>query len=45
MLTAMLTVANMGGASHDIWEVNTDFEYHEEQRLPGTPAVPAGSGA
>ena len=45
MLTAMLTVANMGGASHDIWEVNTDFEYHEEQRLPGTPAVPVGSGA
>ena len=36
MLTAMMAVWNMQGASHDIWEVNTDFEYHEEQRLePG----------
>ena len=33
MLTAMMAVWNMQGASHDIWEVNTDFEYHEEQRL------------
>jgi hypothetical protein len=24
---------DMAGASHDVWEVNTDFEYHEEQRL------------
>jgi hypothetical protein len=44
MLTAMFAVQNMKGASHDIWEVNTDFEYHEEQKLEpkevGT--VPAG---
>jgi len=40
MLTAMLAVANMRGASHDIWSVNTDFEYHEEQRLD----KPAGPG-
>jgi protoporphyrinogen oxidase len=33
MFTAMMTVANMTGASHDVWAVNTDFEYHEEQRL------------
>jgi protoporphyrinogen oxidase len=44
MLTAMLAIENMRGASHDIWEVNTDFEYHEEQKIhekdPGP--VPAG---
>jgi protoporphyrinogen oxidase len=33
MLTAMMTVWNMQGAAHDVWEVNTDFEYHEEQRI------------
>jgi protoporphyrinogen oxidase len=33
MLTAMMAVWNMHGASHDIWSVNTDFEYHEEQHL------------
>jgi protoporphyrinogen oxidase len=33
MLTAMMAVWNMQGAAHDIWAVNTDFEYHEEQRL------------
>ena len=39
MVTAMLTVANLAdGASHDVWAVNTDFEYLEEQRL--TPPVP-----
>ncbi|HEX2190632.1 MAG TPA: NAD(P)/FAD-dependent oxidoreductase [Longimicrobiaceae bacterium] len=34
MLTAMMTVWNMQGASHDVWEVNTDFDYHEEIRAP-----------
>jgi hypothetical protein len=33
MLAAMMAVANMQGASHDVWEVNTDFDYHEEQQL------------
>jgi hypothetical protein len=33
MLTAMMSVANMRGASHDVWSVNTDFEYHEEQKI------------
>jgi protoporphyrinogen oxidase len=29
MFTAMLTVENILGASHDIWEVNVEEEYHE----------------
>jgi protoporphyrinogen oxidase len=33
MLTAMMAVWNMQGADHDVWAVNTDFEYHEEQRV------------
>jgi protoporphyrinogen oxidase len=33
MLTAMMAVWNMQGASHDIWRVNTDYEYHEGQRI------------
>ncbi len=33
MLTSMLSVDNMYGANNDTWAVNTDFEYHEEQRL------------
>ena len=44
MLTAMMAVWNMQGASHDIWEVNTDFEYHEEQRLE-TPNHPSAEAA
>jgi len=30
MYTAMLTVENLFGASHDIWDVNVEEEYHEE---------------
>jgi protoporphyrinogen oxidase len=33
MLTAMMAIANMRGAAHDVWAVNTDFEYHEEQKI------------
>jgi protoporphyrinogen oxidase len=33
MLTAMMAVANMRGARHNVWDVNTDYEYHEEIRL------------
>ena len=29
MYTAMLTVENMYGATHDIWSVNVEEEYHE----------------
>jgi hypothetical protein len=38
MYTAMLAVANLEGATHDLWAVNSDLEYHEEQRL--TSEVP-----
>jgi protoporphyrinogen oxidase len=38
MFTAMMTVDNMLGASHDVWAVNTDFDYHEEQKVGETPA-------
>lgn len=30
MLTAMLTVKNIMGANYDVWNVNTEQEYHEE---------------
>ncbi|MGH9273283.1 MAG: NAD(P)/FAD-dependent oxidoreductase [Acidimicrobiales bacterium] len=35
MFTAMLTVENLYGASHDIWEVNVEEEYHEESASSG----------
>jgi protoporphyrinogen oxidase len=44
MLAAMLSVANMQGASYDPWDTNTDFEYHEEQRLD-TATPPSSEGA
>ena len=31
MYTAMLTVENIHGAHHDIWSVNVEEEYHEEE--------------
>ena len=33
MYTAMLTLENLHGAGHDVWSVNTDSDYHEEQRI------------
>ncbi|MBA3342523.1 MAG: NAD(P)/FAD-dependent oxidoreductase [Gemmatimonadaceae bacterium] len=39
MYTAMLAVENMNGANHDLWEVNTDLEYHEEQRVEAPAAA------
>ncbi|HZT67424.1 MAG TPA: NAD(P)/FAD-dependent oxidoreductase [Acidimicrobiales bacterium] len=36
MYTAMLTVENILGASHDIWSVNVESEYHEEKAAPAT---------
>jgi protoporphyrinogen oxidase len=42
MFTAMLTVANLFGARHDIWEVNVEEEYHEE--ATGTPGGTTGTG-
>jgi len=42
MFTAMLTVDNLYGASHDIWEVNVEDEYHEEASTP--TSAPRGTG-
>jgi hypothetical protein len=46
MYTAMLAVENMLGAEHDIWSVNTDLDYHEEQRVGDSQETetPAGGG-
>jgi protoporphyrinogen oxidase len=38
MYTAMLTLANLNGATNDLWAVNDDLDYHEEQRIT-TPLV------
>jgi protoporphyrinogen oxidase len=47
MYTAILTLENMlGTARHDVWAVNTDFEYHEEQRVdPNEKAETGGRTA
>ena len=29
ILTALLAVENIEGATHDLWAVNTDSDYHE----------------
>jgi protoporphyrinogen oxidase len=34
MYTAMLTVENILGASHDIWQVNVEAAYHEKADAP-----------
>jgi protoporphyrinogen oxidase len=39
MYTAMLAVANLEGAAHDLWAVNSDFDYHEEQRITSHAAA------
>lgn len=33
MYTAMLSVENISGANHDIWNVNVEEEYHEEKTV------------
>jgi protoporphyrinogen oxidase len=46
MWTAMMAVDNMLGGAHDVWAVNTDFDYHEEQRVrdeQGSGADPSGA--
>ncbi|HLP77550.1 MAG TPA: NAD(P)/FAD-dependent oxidoreductase, partial [Candidatus Paceibacterota bacterium] len=32
MLTGILAAQNVSGEQHDVWQVNTDAEYHEEHR-------------
>jgi protoporphyrinogen oxidase len=45
MLTAMMAVWNLHGASHDLWKVNTDFDYHEVMQAPdAVPAAPERQG-
>ena len=41
MMTAMYAARNILGASHDLWAVNTEAEYHEE----GTEKSPAAAAA
>jgi protoporphyrinogen oxidase len=50
MYTAMLTVENLFGATHDIWSVNVEEEYHEAGStgrdapiLPPRPITPLSS--
>jgi protoporphyrinogen oxidase len=42
MYTAMLSVENILGAHHDVWDVNVDAEYHEELTPRDAPTI-AGS--
>jgi protoporphyrinogen oxidase len=47
MLTAMLTAKNIvaGERLHDIWSVNVEEDYHEEQRTPLSPSSGTGRDA
>ncbi len=45
MYTAMLALENMSGASHDLWAVNTDLEYHEEQRVDPPSSIDSAEAA
>ena len=42
--TAMLTVENLYGASHDIWDVNVEAEYHETSEEGSAGAATGASG-
>ena len=46
MYTAMLTVENILGAHHDVWQVNVEEEYHEQRAgdAPGKPLPTGGTG-
>jgi len=49
MYTAMLSVENIFGANHDVWNVNVEAEYHEEKQAgdgdAGEDAATADAGA
>ena len=34
MLTGLLAARNLAGEQHDLWQVNTERSYYEEQRVP-----------
>jgi protoporphyrinogen oxidase len=40
MLTAVYAARNVVGARHDVWSVNTEMEYHEEERMRSAPVKP-----
>ncbi|MFP5321243.1 MAG: NAD(P)/FAD-dependent oxidoreductase, partial [Acidimicrobiia bacterium] len=44
MFTAMLTVENLYGASHDIWDVNVEAEYHETDDKGASASGSSGTG-
>jgi hypothetical protein len=45
MLTAMLSVENiLDGTEHDVWSVNVEAEYHEEQTGDAARSASAGTG-
>ena len=46
MYTAMLTVENLFGATHDVWSVNVEEEYHEINSSPSgaSPSAARGTG-
>ncbi len=46
MMTALLTAQNILGATppHDVWDVNVEEDYHEEQRTPKTGGTAQGTG-
>ncbi len=44
MYTAMLAADNVLGASHDVWSVNVDPEYHEERSSETIAALPGRVG-
>ncbi|MGA2693621.1 MAG: NAD(P)/FAD-dependent oxidoreductase [Opitutaceae bacterium] len=44
MMTAMLAVRNLEGGNFNLWNVNTDAEYHEEESMPGSAAEEDRSG-
>jgi hypothetical protein len=40
MLTAVYAARNIVGEQHDVWAVNTEMEYHEEERVKASAAKP-----
>ena len=44
MYTAMLSVQNLMGSTHDVWSVNVEEEYHEEMGIGAKPGAGAAGG-
>ena len=40
MLTAVYAARNIVGEKHDVWSVNTEMEYHEEERVKSPVSKP-----